>query len=50
MYLMSKGFSEDEARALILRGFITLPTPQLPQTVRETIGRIVKYVSSRAHG
>ena len=50
MYLMSKGFSEDEARALILRGFITLPTPHLPQTVRETIGRIVKYVSSRAHG
>lgn len=49
-YLMSKGFSEEEARAMIIRGFITIEAPQLPRIVRETVARVVKFISSRAHG
>jgi len=49
-YLMSKGFSEDEARSLIIRGFLSVEEPKLPKQVRETIKRVVTYITSRARG
>lgn len=49
-YLISKGFSEEEARALIIRGFININIPQLPKSVRETINRITKIIASKSSG
>lgn len=49
-YLMSKGFKEDEARAIIIRGFMDVRAPGIPQSVRAEIGRILDMVSKHAVG
>ncbi|MGC8974696.1 MAG: SufB/SufD family protein, partial [Thermoprotei archaeon] len=49
-YLLSKGFSEEEARAAIIKGFLNIEEPRLPQQVREVIKRTVEYIVSRATG
>lgn len=49
-YLLSKGFSEEEARAAIVRGFLSIEEPRLPPQVREIIRRTVDYIASRAVG
>ncbi len=49
-YLMSKGFSEDEARSLIIRGFLSIEVPELPPQVKLSVDRITELISSRGHG
>lgn len=49
-YLLSKGFSEEEARTAIIKGFLNIEEPKLPQQVRETIKRTIEYIASRATG
>ena len=49
-YLLGKGFSEEEARSAIIKGFLGIEEPKLPQQVRETIARVVEYIASKATG
>lgn len=49
-YLMSKGFSEDEARAAIIKGFLSIEEPRLPPQIMEIVKRTVEYIASRAAG
>ncbi|QOJ78696.1 SufD family Fe-S cluster assembly protein [Infirmifilum lucidum] len=49
-YLMSKGFSEEEARALLIRGFLSAEVSGIPESVRVEIERIVDYVVRHALG
>ncbi len=46
-YLMSRGFTEDEARALILRGFMTVDIPGLPDATRRVIEQVTKMLSEK---
>ncbi|NWF94839.1 MAG: SufD family Fe-S cluster assembly protein [Candidatus Thorarchaeota archaeon] len=41
-YLMSRGLTEDEATSLIVRGFMHLKTPDLPQALQRTIDDAVR--------
>ncbi|MEM1873219.1 MAG: SufD family Fe-S cluster assembly protein, partial [Acidilobaceae archaeon] len=45
-YLMSKGFSEDEARAIIIRGFMSVDAPGLPLSVKKEIERLTALIAS----
>ena len=45
-YLMSRGLDEDEARALILRGFMTVEIPGLPIMTRDIINQVTKMLST----
>lgn len=45
-YLMSKGFTEDEARAIIIRGFMTVDAPGLPLSVKKEIERLTAIIAS----
>ncbi|MEM2909705.1 MAG: SufD family Fe-S cluster assembly protein [Nitrososphaerota archaeon] len=47
-YLMARGFSEEEAEALLVRGFMDVSIFGLPATLNEEIRRIVES-ASRAH-
>ncbi len=49
-YLLSKGFSEDEARAAIIKGFLNIEEPKLPLQIREIIKRTIEHITSRAMG
>ncbi|MGC8948655.1 MAG: SufB/SufD family protein [Thermoprotei archaeon] len=49
-YLMSKGFTEDEARAAIIKGFLHVEEPKLPPQVMDTIKRTIEYIVSKATG
>ncbi len=49
-YLMSKGFTEEEARALILRGFMRVEVPGLPLQTQKLIDATVKLLSEKATG
>ncbi|UNQ73892.1 SufD family Fe-S cluster assembly protein [Infirmifilum sp. NZ] len=49
-YLMSKGFSEDEARSLLLRGFLTAEASGIPDAVKAEIDRVVDYIVRHALG
>lgn len=49
-YLMSKGFTEDEARAVLVRGFMNVDAPGIPRTVRREIDRILDLVTKYAVG
>lgn len=49
-YLMSRGFTEDEARALILRGFLKVDMPGLPLTIRKMIDHVTHMLAERATG
>ncbi|MEM2021600.1 MAG: SufD family Fe-S cluster assembly protein [Zestosphaera sp.] len=49
-YLLSKGFSDDEARAAVIKGFLNIEEPRLPPQIREIIKRTIEYVASRATG
>jgi Fe-S cluster assembly scaffold protein SufB len=44
-YLMARGFSEEEAQALIIRGFMDIGIFGLPAALTEEIGRMVNTVS-----
>jgi len=47
-YLMARGFSEDEATALIVRGFMDVNILGLPGTLRERMQRLVETTAERA--
>ncbi len=49
-YLMSKGFTEDEARSMLLRGFLTIETPKLPPQAKKEIDQILQLVIKKAVG
>ncbi|MEM0377205.1 MAG: SufD family Fe-S cluster assembly protein [Thermofilum sp.] len=49
-YLMSKGFTEEEARAILLRGFLSAEESALPDAVRPEISRIIDYIVKHATG
>jgi len=41
-YLMSRGFNEDEAAALIVSGFVSLDIPDLPPTIQRVIDETIR--------
>ncbi len=47
-YLMSKGFSENEAIGILVRGFISVDTSRLPERIRTYINTIEKLTAERA--
>ncbi len=47
-YLMSKGFSEEEAKSLILRGFMRVDIPGLPKATQVMIDNVIKTLSKKA--
>ncbi len=49
-YLMSKGFSEEEAVSLIVRGFLEVGLERLPQAIREPLKIILDMVARMARG
>jgi len=49
-YLMSRGFTEDEAKSIIVRGFMKVDVPGLPEVVRRHVDRIVGTISKLAMG
>lgn len=49
-YLMSKGFTEEEARAIIIRGFMSIEAPGIPSSVRAEINKILDLVTKYAIG
>jgi len=49
-YLMSKGLSEEEARSLLIRGFVMVETPRLPEKARASIEKIMELVVKEATG
>jgi Fe-S cluster assembly scaffold protein SufB len=42
LYLMSRGLSEDEATATIVRGFLSVDIPGLPPQLKAEIDRAVE--------
>ncbi|RLG60463.1 SufD family Fe-S cluster assembly protein, partial [Candidatus Geothermarchaeota archaeon] len=46
LYLMSKGFNEDEAKEIIVRGFMKIDIPDLSGEMRKTIEQAI-IVASR---
>jgi hypothetical protein len=47
-YLMSRGLSEDEATSVIIRGFLSLDIPELPEELQEQIDRAVETSDTKA--
>jgi len=47
-YLMARGFSEAEAEALIVRGFMDVSIFGLPETLRDEIKRMIDTTTERA--
>lgn len=48
-YLMSRGFTEEEAKAVIIRGFMSVDVP-IPQVVKREVDRILDIVTKQATG
>jgi hypothetical protein len=46
-YLMSRGLNEDEATALIVRGFLDPEVPGLPQHLKQEVRRTVELTSEK---
>ena len=49
-YLMAKGYSEEEARSLLLRGFLSVETPRQPEHAKKEIDRILEVIIRNAVG
>ncbi len=49
-YLMSKGFTEEEARAILIRGFMSIEVPGIPESIRMEVNRILDLVTRYAVG
>ena len=47
-YLMTRGFSEDEATSLIARGFTSLDIPGLPSTVSDYIKEVIEATTKKS--
>ncbi|MEM0504966.1 MAG: SufD family Fe-S cluster assembly protein [Sulfolobales archaeon] len=44
-YLMSKGFKEDEAKSILIRGFIDIDAKGIPLTVKSEIDRVLDLIA-----
>jgi len=49
-YLMSKGFTENEAKSVIVRGFMSIDAPGIPFSVRREIDRLLDLIARHAVG
>ncbi len=49
-YLMTKGFSEDEATSLIVRGFLEAGIEKLPQKLQSYMNKVLDIVAKHAKG
>ncbi|MBL7081571.1 MAG: SufD family Fe-S cluster assembly protein [Candidatus Omnitrophica bacterium] len=47
-YLMTRGFSKDEATSLIARGFISLDIPGLPATVNNYVKEVIEATGKKS--
>jgi len=50
IYLMSKGFTEDEAKTMIIRGFLSVDAPDLPMHVKREIDKVLDLILREAKG
>ena len=50
IYLMSRGLSEDEAKMLIVKGFVKVTVPELPNQIKYAIDQILKLITEKAIG
>ncbi|MEM4487615.1 MAG: SufD family Fe-S cluster assembly protein [Desulfurococcaceae archaeon] len=48
-YLMSRGFTEEEAKAVLIRGFMNIDAP-IPQVVKREVDRILDIVAKHSTG
>ena len=48
-YLMSRGFTEDEAKAVLVRGFMNIDAP-IPPTIKNQVGQILDMDAKHAVG
>jgi Fe-S cluster assembly scaffold protein SufB len=48
-YLMSRGFTEDEAKAVLVRGFMNIDAP-IPPTIKKQVDQILDMVAKHAVG
>ncbi len=44
-YLESKGFTEEEAKSIIIRGFMSIEAPGLPEIVKTQARRLIDYIA-----
>jgi len=49
-YLMSRGFTEEEARAILIRGFMSIDVPGIPRSIKIEVNRILDLVTRYAVG
>ena len=49
-YLMSRGFTEEEARAILIRGFMSIDVPGIPRSIKIEVNRILDLVTKYAVG
>ena len=49
-YLMSKGFTEDEAKSVLVRGFMSIEVPGIPLTVKREVERLLDRITRSAFG
>lgn len=49
-YLMCKGFTEEEAKAILVRGFMSVEAPGIPSRVKVEMDKILDMVSRQAIG
>ncbi len=49
-YLMSRGFTEEEARAILIRGFMSIDVPGIPRSIKIEVNRILDLVTKFAVG
>ncbi len=47
-YLMTRGFSKDEATSLVAHGFISLDIPGLPPTVNKYIKEVIELTTKKS--
>ncbi len=50
IYLMSKGFTEEEAKSMIIRGFLSVDAPDLPIQIRKEINKVLNLITKEAKG
>jgi Fe-S cluster assembly scaffold protein SufB len=46
-YLMARGLSEEEAQSLIVQGFLTLETPELPPIIQQSVDKAIHLTLSK---
>jgi len=49
-YLMSKGFTEEEARSILIRGFMSIDVPGIPSSIKMEVNKILDLVTKYAVG